>query len=667
MKNRWCLLPIALFQMACATQVSELRFHQTWAKEVAGPPSATKVAVAVAREQTATLSAKEIAQTQAALLDCELRLYIEQDHSEGTYGVPDQHLGVAVVERLPNVSQSDAPVQPQPTSDAKEPPIPVRDGVCIKRKDRPLELPATVLVTGVDQGYLERFCVDEERMSTVRISVENKEPMHACAWNGAFHASKPFSFTLVTAKEEQVADYVELVRVYRNGDLMAAWNRASDQIKKYEVKIEGNPLRSGFWSATIPPHLAAMDLRIVPRGSPVGDAVFLKVRDDNSRFLKRASEALKAGADEALPKDSPARKSLNCLKKRILHGKAQVLKVVRGEIPVPQLDDEKCEMPLGLEYGTPLSDAYEKSKHVTREELARLKERTETELEKAQDKLEAKLPEEARKALEEGAKALYDAASEKVREAVAKRLDTPPKLTLVAFLEKEREALGLPETEIKNLNGLYDTFLKLSKDVDAQIASALRSVDEARALALDLYEEARRIGTDTERQAQIFSAMVTNLQTQEDVFEARRDNPPLLAGEQKLAMEYSDTFQTFLLAPWNGVPIRVGSDAEADLNAAVAVPLLDVFGFRVQWAKSRFADFRVAAGIGYTATERVNEDGSEQSKSTFLPNVSVGLGTFKVGFGAVTASAGPKFHDRLRVIVGADLLKLISGSNVEAF
>ena len=35
--------------------------------------------------------------------------------------------------------------------------------------------------------------------------------------------------------------------------------------------------------------------------------------------------------------------------------------------------------------------------------------------------------------------------------------------------------------------------------------------------------------------------------------------------------------------------------------------------------------------------ERVNEDGSKVAKAAFLPNVSLGLGTFKIGVGVVTA------------------------------
>mgnify|MGYP001579254369 CR=1 FL=1 len=36
------------------------------------------------------------------------------------------------------------------------------------------------------------------------------------------------------------------MRVYRNGDLMAAWNHASDQPTPSTITIDGNPLRTGF-------------------------------------------------------------------------------------------------------------------------------------------------------------------------------------------------------------------------------------------------------------------------------------------------------------------------------------------------------------------------------------------------------------------------------------
>jgi hypothetical protein len=624
-KAAWFSVLLLAFATGCSnTLAQEARFAQTEHKFANGPVEAPP--------KPAESGAKAAAAPPPG--DCELRLYVEQAPSRGYYGVDQGHLGVAVVER----------------SGTR-----LIDGVCVKRQGVPLELPATILIASPDDDALDRFCFGTSEKSKI-----GSQEVFACKWNGRFHASRPFSFTLVAAGTQQVGDFVEFLRVYRNGDLMAAWNRASDQPDRSRVVIEGNPLRSGFWAATLPPHLAAMDLRIIPRGTPIPDAVNLTVRNDAERSRERVTQALVAAADEALPKESPARKSLECMKIAVLHAHDQVLKIVRGEIGMPSLDP-KCEMPLGLEYGTPLSDAYKDEKNRTREKLVEYKNKAEEALQQAPKALEAKLPPKVQEILRDGAERLLAA-----HPALKAKIDRARGAQdLVEFLKLGAPIVGLDAEEAEKLKKLYESSQALVKDLDKQVTVALRIVDEARALSIELFEEASRIGSDPNRQAQIFNAFAESLRDQGDVFEARRDNPALLAGEQKIPMEYSDKWQAFALAPWNGVPIRT-NDAEADLNAAVAIPLVDAMGVRYQWGKTRFADARLAIGGGYTSTERVYEDGSKVAKAAFLPNISLGLGTFKIGVGVVTVKAGSKPHDQVRVIVGADLLKLVTGSNVEA-
>lgn len=627
---------VAIAILACASAAADpkARFIETREKLADGP--------ALELPGGLRVMARADSQPKAA---CDLRLYAEQAPGEGVYGVDTGHLGVALVE-----SRDKGYV----------------DGVCIKRAGEALELPAAMLVASADAGAVTRFCKDTAKPGRIASAkAGDSTPVSVCTWDGTFHSSRPFTFVLVSTAGKAVADFVEFARVYRNGDLMAAWNRSSDQPDLQRISLGGDSLRSGFWAATLPPHRAAMDLRIIPRGTPGPDAVDLLVRDDRDRFRRRIKQALQAGFDEALPKDSPARVSLDCLKNAVVHAKDQVLMTVRGQSGVPQLDPN-CVMPLGLSAGTPLSDWYTQTKDLTRDRLVELKNDAEEEIEKARGALERTLPAAAKKALDEGAKRLLDHANDNVQAAVARALASQPGSSLVQFLERERVTLGLAPTDVVDLQALYESFGKLVVDVDRQVAFALRSVDEARALALELFEEARGIATNSERQASIFNAVAENLRDQGSVFEARRDNPALLLGEQRITMEYSDPWQTFFLSPWNGVPIRL-SDAEADLNAAVAIPLVDFFGVRLQWGKSRFAEARLALGGGFTSTKRIREDGSSVDKAAFLPNLSFGLGTARIAVGLVTVDAGSKFHDQLRFIVGADLLKLATGSNVEAF
>jgi len=649
---RFFIIGALAFGTGCASQHATQRYAQVANKSANGP--AAPQTPGAAPERAAVPSG-----------DCELRLYIEQRPSDGYYGIDDKHLGVSVVERA------------GAWEDNRKKFV---DGVCVKKKDAALELPAGLLVASPDddEGALGRFCLpapeaieaekdgadkgDDGSGKMGNCDGKSSGPcvgVSTCQWNGRFHSSRPFTFTLVAAKDAKVGDFVELVRIYRNGDLMAAWNRTSDQKNPGEVALGGNALRSGFWAATLPPHLAALDFRVVPRGTEIGDAVDLTVRNDHDLFRRRVTQAL---LDGALPEGSPARESLDCLKDAVVRAHEEIKKTIRGEGGLPQLKTT-CEMSLGLVHGTPLSDKYADVKNHTRDKLIELKNDAEAELEKAQKTLESKLPEAAKKALKEGADKLLAAAKAEVREKVKAELAKEPKTELVDFLERERKALGL-NPEINDLNTLYVTFGLLKKDVDSQVTFGLRAVDEARALALELYDEARRVGTDTERQAQLFNAVAESLRSQGDVFEARRDNPVLLVGEQAMPMEYSDHWQGFMLAPWNGVPIRP-KQAEADISAAIAIPLIDFFGVRLQWGKSRFAEARAAIGGGYTATTRVNADGTETTKSAFLPNVSLGFGTFKLGLGVVTVKTGPKFNDQIRIIIGADLMKLLTGSNVE--
>ena len=55
---------------------------------------------------------------------------------------------------------------------------------------------------------------------------------------------------------------------------------------------------TGVFAATQPPHMAAMDLRILPRETGVTHELQMEVRDDRARFITRVSTAAKAAADQ---------------------------------------------------------------------------------------------------------------------------------------------------------------------------------------------------------------------------------------------------------------------------------------------------------------------------------------------------------------------------------
>jgi hypothetical protein len=586
----------------------------------------------------------------AAPKDCELRLYMEQRESRGAVnGIRKGALGAAVVERKGGQYV---------------------DGACLKHKGQRLELPASFLIASENGQDLERFCRDGTRQPGQTLddgAGGGPSTVDVCTWNGRFHSARPFSLMFLTDPARAVGDYVEFVRVYRNGDLVAAWNRSSDQPTAHKLEIRGDSLTiAGPLAASLPPHLSAMDLRVIPRDASVTEAIDLRVRDDRQRFKTRVVNALQAGANEALPQDSPARASLKCLKERVLHAESQIRRLINGEVGEYQ-PDALCTLPLTTATGTtPLSDEYARFSNQGRDQLQQLKTNALSTLLNVGAELQAKIESAQAKALLDGEQALLARASAAVQSAVLARLgggNQADQLKALQALLVSHAGLGLTDNDLQQLQSFYAQSQNLVHDVDAQVKAALAAVDESRLLAESLYDEARRVAATPERQAQIFNAVAQSLSHQGDVFEPRRDNPPLLAGEQQIGMEYADVFQVFAGAVWNAVPFRLNDRERVDFNETVAVPILDLVGMRWQWSKNRFSEFRLATGVGYTRTKE--GDGSTSAEAA-LPNLSATFGTAKVGLGWAF-SKNISDRDRWRLLVGADLFKLITGSNVEVF
>lgn len=571
---------------------------------------------------------------------CELRLFAEQLPSAKSQGIADHALGTMFVERLPTGSQ-------------------VVPGVCIKRSGQALELPSTILIARDAAGgpALKRFCRDTQRQFTIvpPIAAPGSEQVrvNACTWDGTFHSTRPFTFTLLTAADARVADYVEAFRIYRNGDLMAAWNYVSDQPAPHKVVISGTMLTTGPLAASQPPHLAAMDLRIIPREVGIAHAVDMEARSDRARFQAKLTTAFSSAGRTLL---TPAeQQSFDCLREQLIAASHTIMADVT-EQPALRPLPTGCTPLIAAGGGAPLSAAYRDAKHQSPQKLRSLRDGAMMQIAQHRANLTAAIPANAQPLLTTiyvGLMATVPAADQAAVSACISQF-------------------GMPGSDIKCFNELrsrqgignkLDTLIQTAQVIDQNITVALQTADEATLLATAIYERGREALESPRKQAQIFNAFAQSLATQPDVFEPRRDNPPLIASEQRLEMQYADSVQGFVLAPWHGVPLHVNRDFGTDFSAATAVPMLDVAGLRFQWARSRFADFRMAFGVGYIETTDENDD----DQAAALPHVSLGLGTFKLGGGLAIGKDLGDAGDRLRLLVGADLFKLISGSNVEAF
>ena len=335
-------------------------------------------------------------------------------------------------------------------------------------------------------------------------------------------------------------------------------------------------------------------------------------------------------------------------------------RLVNGSVPKQEAPNQPtCQLTSTLSGGTPLSDSYaelrtqgeEKLEELFNEAMASIK----TE--------EAKLPDMVNKAKN----TLLEKAAEKYvgpkLKAFQPKMDELVKLlTLGEQIDVSTAAPGDQDDIKTQFNNLKDSMREILRFADDRATFVLGTVDDTRNLAREIYKEAKGVVKDREKQAAAFNAFVTTLNKEDSIFEPYRDNPALQADEVELGMEYGDKFQWYAGAPWFAVPLQPSEDWTAEASGATALPLLDALGFRLQWGKTRFGDFRVGAGAGYTAID-VEEDAPKES--AVLPYLSVGFATFKVGYGAAFGPKDFNWKDRQRFLVGVDLYKLITGENPE--
>jgi hypothetical protein len=203
---------------------------------------------------------------------------------------------------------------------------------------------------------------------------------------------------------------------------------------------------------------------------------------------------------------------------------------------------------------------------------------------------------------------------------------------------------------------------------------ALGLTDQLASITLDIRESVTKFAKDPGQQAQLLANVAEALEKGAPSFDPRVANPQPLPGEQELHMEYQARHQYFVLAPWNLVSFRVTQSPGTSPGWENLLPAIDVIGYRFQWAKSRFADFRIAAGV-YMPKDTLpvaNETGQTVSKDfyNFATELNFGFGGLRLGVGVLLTdnigTNGLKFEDRFRILLGADLIKLITGRNLEA-
>lgn len=516
---------------------------------------------------------------------CELRLFIE--HTDGTA------LGVSAVE-MQGTSQ--------------------RAGVCVKEPNQALAMPNRVTIKAIDLSDFGYLCSGPATQTPSG---------QVCLWNGVYRNAYPFSFTFVAKPGTKITDYIALARVYRNGSLIARYNAASVLEDPRKLKFRASDLQVPEVAfAKRPPHLAELDLRVLPAGASLAPALLdeklVDYRDDARQRLANLGQAV---APVLLPGMNA---TIDCFVARVKRLQTQAQAVVEpsaAALPAA-IAPATCTTDVAAAPPTSLRTLYETNKDQTKAQLDTATNQAQLYLQQ----LQAALPQ--------------------ARAYVAPALAALPAARVEAAV----------------------------KEADALVANAASTADDALALAKQLRTASVAMIEDRKVAAKAYEAAVQSLENSGTVLEAYGANPPTQPDEQRLEMRHGDRTQFFFGAPWNGIPISLASGgSKGELDITRAIPILDVVGVRVQWAASRFADVRVGAGVMYFRDLEVMDEmaGTTEEKFTPAMQANLGIANLKVGLAYAPGSKQPgsdsKAEDVLRVLIGTDLYKIISGSNAEAF
>lgn len=510
----------------------------------------------------------------------------------------------------------------------------LKPGVCIKREGQELAIPDDIALTSANlERYYTARPIDnwsaicqkrDQEDGQVAISGRTQK---FCIWNHAYRAKYPFDLRLETEEPApaKLKDYISLVRVFENGRLAFTWNQGSEA---RSVSIPYEMLKD-----TGLPFDAALELRVMPAGVPIDDAV---LREPAKEGADRTRQVLRifgqAALNEIVLGDPRLKAAYECYRWQLREIAQKVQAITGGSKPaagVPPPAAATCPAPT-VDADVSVLEAYRKAKT------------------------------EGRRAAEAATKKLLDEI-EKVDESVAAAVEAA-----VQKLLSEQATWRTGQTAQK------------IAQADAQLQRMLALADEVRGLGRelkgsyrDLVARAKALRDDTAEQARVFGRVAEQLETAGSPFQQTRPNPDLAPGEKTFQMKYREHFQYYILAPWNAVPIKTtGHDQGFIFDASNVLPVVDVFGGRWQWNSSRFSELRLAVGWMYYSDKIETETmvGGQPQKDTkeifnHGPQINLGVGTLRAG--VVVGLKNDHDADRWRLLLGLDLVKLISGQNLE--
>jgi len=119
--------------------------------------------------------------------------------------------------------------------------------------------------------------------STAFASHRLLQTKHTCTWSKLYRDNHPLTFQLRTA-QLGLGRYLQAVRAYRNGQLVYLWKSTDDGER--ELTIPASAL-----TARLQPHLAPLDLRLLPVGVEVSVSVLNEIVAKESSGLQQRFHA----------------------------------------------------------------------------------------------------------------------------------------------------------------------------------------------------------------------------------------------------------------------------------------------------------------------------------------------------------------------------------------
>ncbi len=476
--------------------------------------------------------------------------------------------------------------------------------VCIKLANGPVAIPSAIPLYFQDCNH-HGYCVDDPR--------DAGQGVQACTWNRHFRDTYPIDFQ-ITAHSGAVRDYLRMVDVFRNGQLAYRWDGAVAQ--DTPLAISGKLLQ-----ASGVPNKADFDLRLYPTGVEIPDSVLaLEVAKSQNAMAQRFYGVARAGlAASGLPANLKTDyEALLCSVKEVRDYSAKL-----GDAPPPNAlpgTPQTCPAVTLQPPAESLLARYRAAKSKGAAELSKLKNELEGQIQGA-------LGDKLRSITEQATKLKQD--------------------VLAGAAAKDAQATAM--------------------DVDALVEAAVRTGDDALRLVADLNREAQSVLKDTAKQAEIYTAVAREAKEQGDPFDPYRDNPGLTGREVPLPMSYVDTGQNYLFAVWNGAAFRT-NDFKTSPGVSYAIPILDVVGRRWKWDRSRFLEFRLAAGVMMFEDKKLKDEEAAEDEETVMRlgvHGNIAFGPYRLGGAFVPAATG-KSDLPVRILIGADLYKLIFGQDLQA-